>query len=56
MSDPVRIAQVGMLDRAFRLQGIVVAVDAKRIGETLADAYIGDIARQADRRRDFASC
>jgi G3E family GTPase len=46
VSDPVRIAQVGMLDRAFRLQGIVVAVDAERIGETLADAYIGDIARR----------
>jgi G3E family GTPase len=46
VSDPVRIAQVGMLDRAFRLQGIVVAVDAERIEETLADAYIGDIARR----------
>jgi G3E family GTPase len=46
VSDPVRIAQVGMLDRAFRLQGIVVAVDAERIAETLADAYIGDIARR----------
>ncbi|SAK66220.1 cobalamin synthesis protein P47K [Caballeronia temeraria] len=44
VSDPVRIAQVGMLDRAFRLQGIVVAVDAENIEETLADAYIGDIA------------
>ncbi|WP_250517455.1 GTP-binding protein [Caballeronia sp. INDeC2] len=46
VSDPVRIAQVGMLDRAFRLQGIVVAVDAERIEATLADAYIGDIARR----------
>ncbi|SIT39161.1 Cobalamin synthesis protein P47K [Paraburkholderia piptadeniae] len=46
VSDPVRIAQVGMLDRAFRLQGIVVAVDADRIEETLADPYIGDIARR----------
>jgi G3E family GTPase len=46
VSDPVRIAQVGMLDRAFRLQCIVVAVDAERIGETLADAYVGDIARR----------
>jgi G3E family GTPase len=46
VSDPLRIAQVGMLDRAFRLQGIVVAVDAERIGETLADAYVGDIARR----------
>jgi G3E family GTPase len=46
VSDPLRIAQVGMLDRAFRLQGIVVAVDAERIEETLANAYIGDIARR----------
>ncbi|KXV16938.1 cobalamin biosynthesis protein CobW [Caballeronia megalochromosomata] len=46
VSDPVRIAQVGMLDREFRLQGIVVAVDAQRIDETLADAYVGDIARR----------
>jgi G3E family GTPase len=46
VSDPVRIAQVGMLDRAFRLQGIVVAVDADRIEETLSDPYIGDIARR----------
>ena len=46
VSDPLRIAQVGMLDRAFRLQGIVVAVDAERIEETLADAYVGDIARR----------
>ncbi|WP_051180512.1 CobW family GTP-binding protein [Caballeronia insecticola] len=46
VSDPLRIAQVGMLDRAFRLQGIVVAVDAERIEDTLANAYIGDIARR----------
>ncbi|WP_321795716.1 GTP-binding protein [Caballeronia sp. J97] len=45
VSDPLRIAQVGLLDRAYRLQGIVVAVDAQRIEETLADAYIGDTAR-----------
>lgn len=46
VSDPLRIAQVGMLDRAFRLQGIVVAVDAQRIDETLADAYVGEMARR----------
>ena len=46
VSDPVRIAQVGMLDRAFRLHGIVVAVDAQGIGETLGDPYVGDIVRR----------
>ncbi|MDR5758425.1 GTP-binding protein [Caballeronia sp. LZ035] len=46
VSDPLRIAQVGMLDRAFRLQGIVVAVDAQRIDETLVNAYVGEMARQ----------
>jgi G3E family GTPase len=46
VSDPVRIAQVGMLDRAFRLQGVIVAVDAERIEATLADPYVGDIVRR----------
>jgi G3E family GTPase len=46
VSDPVRIAQVGMLDRAYRLSSIVVAVDAERIETTLADPYVGEIARR----------
>ncbi len=46
VSDPLRIAQVGLLDRAFRLHGIVVAVDANGIEETLDDRYVGDIARK----------
>jgi G3E family GTPase len=46
VSDPVRIAQVGMLDRAYRLSSIVVAVDAEHIETTLADPYVGDIARR----------
>ncbi|MCE4062306.1 GTP-binding protein [Pandoraea sputorum] len=46
VSDPMRIAQVGLLDKAFRLHGIVVAVDACGIDETLADRYVGDIARK----------
>jgi len=46
VSDPLRIAQVGLLDRAFRLHGIVVAVDAERVQTTLQDAYVGDIVRQ----------
>jgi G3E family GTPase len=46
VSDPVKIAQIGLLDRAFRLYGIIVAVDAERIGETLLDPYVGDIVRR----------
>jgi G3E family GTPase len=46
VSDPVRIAQIGLLDRAFRLDGMVVLVDAERVKETLADPYVGDIAQR----------
>lgn len=46
VSDPVRIAQIGLLDRAFRLDGIVVLVDAERVEATLADPYVGDIAQR----------
>ncbi len=46
VSDPVKIAQIGLLDRAFRLVGIIVAVDAERIQETLQDPYVGDIVRR----------
>ncbi|WP_244958107.1 CobW family GTP-binding protein [Pandoraea nosoerga] len=46
VSDPLRIAQVGLLDRAFRLHGIVVAVDASSIEQTLEDRYVGDIVRR----------
>ena len=46
VSDPVRIAQIGLLDRAFRLHGIVVLVDAERVEETLGDPYVGDMAQR----------
>lgn len=46
VSDPGRIAQIGLLDRAFRLDGIVVLVDAEQVEATLADPYVGDIARR----------
>jgi G3E family GTPase len=46
VSDPVRIAQIGLLDRSYRLYGIVVAVDLACIAQTLLDPYVGDIARQ----------
>ncbi|MFM0734593.1 GTP-binding protein [Paraburkholderia sediminicola] len=46
VSDPVKIAQIGLLDRAFRLVGIIVAVDTEQIGATLLDPYVGDIVRR----------
>lgn len=46
VSDPQKIAQIGMLDRDFRLSSIVVVVDAERIGATLDDPYVGDIVRR----------
>ncbi|WP_434111526.1 CobW family GTP-binding protein [Paraburkholderia caffeinilytica] len=46
VADPVKIAQIGLLDRAFRLVGIIVAVDAERIGATLLDPYVGDMVRR----------
>jgi G3E family GTPase len=46
VSDPVRIAQIGLLDRSYRLYGIVVAVDLACIAQTLLDPYVGDVARQ----------
>jgi len=46
VSDPVRIAQIGLLDRAYRLYGIIVAVDLASITQTLLDAYVGEITRQ----------
>ncbi|VVE02974.1 CobW family GTP-binding protein [Pandoraea soli] len=46
VSDPLRIAQVGLLDKAFRLHGIVVAVDVDGIDAVLDDRYVGDIVRR----------
>lgn len=46
VSDPMRIAQVGLLDHAFRLNAVVVAVNVEHVHETLADRYVGDMAYQ----------
>lgn len=46
VSDPTKVAQIGMLDPAFRLHGTIVAVDAERLDATLGDALVGDIARR----------
>lgn len=46
VSDPQRIAQVGLLDAALRLNGVVVAVDAESVFERLADPLVGDMVRR----------
>ena len=46
VSDPQRIAQVGMLDRAFRLNSIVVLADVFGLQQHLADPLIGEMVRQ----------
>lgn len=46
VSDPSRIAQIGLLGGAFRLHGIIVAVDAERLDATLSDRYVGDVVRR----------
>lgn len=46
VSDPARIAQVGMLDRAFQLTVIVVAVDVQSLEANLANPLVGDMVRR----------
>lgn len=46
VSDPVKIAQIGMLDKAFRLCAIIVLADAENIEKTLLDPYVGDVVRR----------
>ncbi|BDE73823.1 MULTISPECIES: CobW family GTP-binding protein [Delftia] len=46
VSDPVRIAQVGMLDPALQLNAILVAVDVQDVDEQLCDPLVGDMVRR----------
>ena len=46
VSDPTRIAQVGMLDSDFQLNAVVVAVDCTQLEANLSDPLIGDMVRQ----------
>ncbi|MDW3682050.1 GTP-binding protein [Cupriavidus sp. CV2] len=46
VSDPLKIAQIGLLNRAFSLTAVLVLVDAIGIEATLADPYVGDMARR----------
>lgn len=45
VSDPQRIAQVGLLDRAFVLNAVVVAVDVTEVAHSLHDPLVGDMVR-----------
>ncbi|KAI5935451.1 N-acetylglucosamine-6-phosphate deacetylase [Manis javanica] len=42
----VRIAQVGMLDPALKLNAILVAVDVQDVDEQLCDPLVGDMVRR----------
>ncbi|UIF90191.1 GTP-binding protein [Cupriavidus sp. UYPR2.512] len=46
VSDPQRIAQVGLLDRAFALNAVVVAVDVAGVAHSLRDPLVGDMVRR----------
>jgi G3E family GTPase len=46
VSDPRRIAQIGLVGRDFRLHGIVVMADASGLDATLANPLVGDMARE----------
>ncbi|WP_310697559.1 GTP-binding protein, partial [Burkholderia multivorans] len=49
VADPAKIAQIGMLDGAFRLTSVLVVADALALDDTLADPHVGAIAqRQLD--------
>ncbi|NSX16433.1 GTP-binding protein [Cupriavidus taiwanensis] len=46
VSDPQRIAQVGLLDPDFRLNAVLVAVDATGLRDSLCDPLVGDMVRR----------
>lgn len=46
VSDPQRIAQIGLLDPAFRLNAVVVAVDVAGVTDALRDPLVGDMVRR----------
>ncbi|MCY1277965.1 putative metal chaperone YciC [compost metagenome] len=46
VSDPQRIAQIGLLDPAFRLNAVLVAVDAAAVHDSLGDPLVGEMVRQ----------
>ncbi|WP_025137668.1 GTP-binding protein [Achromobacter sp. DH1f] len=53
VSDPGRIAQVGMADPLLQLEGVVVLVDAGAIRETAADPLLADTVLRQLRAADL---
>lgn len=53
VSDPGRIAQVGLSDPLLQLEAVVVLVDAGAIRETLADPLLADTAQRQLRAADL---
>lgn len=49
VADPWRVAEIGLADRRFRLEGVIVLADCERVRQQAEDRYIGDIVcRQLD--------
>lgn len=46
VSDPAKIAQIGLLNGAFRLTAVLVVVDAPELVRTLVDPLVGAMAQQ----------
>jgi G3E family GTPase len=46
VSDPAKIAQIGLLNGAFRLSAVLVIADALELVHTLADPLVGAMAQQ----------
>lgn len=46
VSDPMRIAEIGLADPDYRLNAVVVVVDAERVRALAADRYMGDTVRR----------
>ncbi len=53
VSDPGRIAQVGLSDPLLQLEAVVVLVDASGIRDTLADPLLADTAQRQLRAADL---
>jgi G3E family GTPase len=53
VGDPWRIAEIGLVEPALRLNAVVVLADASRIEAQLADARIGDTVRNQFERCDL---
>jgi G3E family GTPase len=46
VSDPAKIAQIGLLDKAYELDSVIVTVDAEQVEQQVRDRYVGDMVAQ----------